>query len=134
MPFTIVRIFLFDVVLIEGTEKHSGQPLKTLYVGETEPPAFKLGKFYSKSEALDKYDNFKFVMDSIYSDYTIVAQIKNINGFKISREFKKFEVQADMVFIDAELLFVHMLERNTYLALPMGTFKIEYPRFLGGCY
>ncbi len=114
-----VRIFLFDMVLVEGTEKHSGLSVKTLYVGEIKVPVVKFGKFYLKSETDEKYENFKFVMDSIYSDYTIIWQKENINGLSISHELKKCEAQADMVFIDAELLFVRMLERERYLAVPL---------------
>ncbi len=113
-----VRIFLFDVVLIEGTEKHSGQSLKTLYVGETKVPSFRWGKFYSKSEAIDRYDNFKFHIDNIYKDYNILLRNKNISGLRICRELSKYEGQADMVLIDTELLFVHMLEKERYLAIP----------------
>jgi len=112
------RIFLFNVALIEGTEKHSGQPVKTLYVGETKLPAFRLGKCYSKSEAVEKYANFQFVMDSIYSDYTIIAQEKNVNGLNINRVLSRYEGQADMIFINAELLFTQRLDRSQYLAIP----------------
>ena len=123
-----IRIFLFDVILIEGKEKHSGLSIKTIYIGESEAPTFKLGKFYFNSEALDKNDNFKFFMDSIYSDYTILAQTKNINGLSISQELKKCEAQADMVFIDTELLFIYLLERERYLALPQGvSFRLMIP-------
>lgn len=113
-----VRIFLLDMALVEGTEKNSGQPVKTLYVGATKPPVFGLGRFYSKSEAIEKYANFQFVMDSIYSDYAIIAQTKNVNGLIINRWLRKYEGQADMVFINAELLFAQKLDRFQYLALP----------------
>ena len=113
-----MRIFLFDIALVEGTEKQSGQSVKTLYVGATKPPTFGLGRFYLKSEAIEKYANFQFVMDSIYSDYAIIVQTKIVNGFNISRELRKYEGQADLIFIDAELLFTQKLYRFQYLALP----------------
>ena len=113
-----MRIFLFDVALVEGREKHSGHPVKTLYVGETKKPDFGPGKFYSKSEAAEKYANFQFFMNNIYSDYAIVAQSKNVNGLSINRRLRKHEAQADMVFIDTELLLSRMLDRCRYLAIP----------------
>jgi hypothetical protein len=112
------RIILLDMVLIEGTEKHSGQSVKTLYVGATKPPAFGLGRFYSKSEAIEKYANFQFVMNSIYADYAIVAQTKNVNGLNFKRGLRKYEGQADIVYINAELLFAQRLDRFQYLAIP----------------
>ena len=113
-----VRIFMFDMVLVEGAEKQSGQPVKTLYVGETKTPTFGLGRLYSKSEAIEKYANFQFIMDSIYADFAIIAHIKNVNGLNINRGLRKLEGQADMVFINAELLFVRRLERSEHLAIP----------------
>ena len=112
-----VRIFLFDMVLVEGKEKHSGRPVKTLFVGETKKPAFGPGKFYLKSEAAEKYANFQFIINNIYSDYSIIAQ-KNVNGLSINRWLRKHETQADMVFIDAELFFARRLDRFQYLAIP----------------
>lgn len=112
------RIFLFDSVLVEGIEKHSGHLVRTLYVGATEPPAPGLGKLYSKTEAVEKFANFMDIMSTIYSNYEIILREKNINGFKIIRRLKKYEKKADMVFIDMELLFVLGLRRSSYLAIP----------------
>jgi hypothetical protein len=113
-----VRIFLFDLALVEGIEKHSGHPVVTLYVGETKPPTFRLGKFYSKSEAAEKYANFRFIMESIYFQYTIIGQIENVNGLNINRVLSKYEKQADVVFIDTEFLFAKKLNRSHYLTIP----------------
>jgi hypothetical protein len=113
-----LRIFLLDMALVEGAEKHSGQIVKTLYVGATKPPAFGLGQFYSKSEAFEKYANFQFVMDTIYSDYTIIALTRNVNGLNIIRGLRRYEEQADLIFIDAELLITQRLDRFQYLAIP----------------
>ncbi len=122
------RIFLFDVILIEGHEKHSGLPVKTLYIGESDVPTAKFGKFYFNSEAYDKYDTFKFFIDTIYSDYSIISQTKNINGFEINREIKQYEKLADMIFIDTEILFLYLLDKKKYLTLPQGIcFKLNIP-------
>ncbi len=113
-----LRIFLFDVVLIEGKEKYSGRRIKTLYIGETKPFSNKWGKLYTKFEAMLKVSTFQFIMDSIYSEYTKVSRAKNISGLDIHRVSQKYESQADMVFIDTESLFALPLKRSHYIVIP----------------
>lgn len=112
------RIFMFELTLIEGIEKHSGQPVKTLYLGEIWPSGFTPGKLYLKDESLERYANFKFIVDSVYSDYRIITNVKNVFGLHINRELNKYMGRTDLIFIDTEILFAHGLDKSQCLVIP----------------
>jgi hypothetical protein len=114
-----VRIFEVNESVIVGKEKYSGQPIRLLYLGETEEaPALRLGKIYSKSEAAGKYSNYQFVLDSIYSDYDIVAQEKNVSAFNIRKRIKRRGKEVDLVVADVESFFLRDIKESPFLVLP----------------
>ena len=113
-----IRIFFVDVSVIVGKEKVSGETIRTLYIGEPEKPRRSFGKFYSDSEAVEKHDNYLSLMESIYSNYQVVIQKKNVGSFQVNRWIRKFENQVDLIFIDVELLFSHLIDKSKYISLP----------------
>jgi len=114
-----VRVFWADIIIVSGIEKYSGERIKTLYVGEAVIPNATLGKFYSKSEAIEKYSNYQFVMHSIYSEFTIIKQEKNINLIWLNKILKKYEQDVNIIFTDIELFFSLFLNKKQYISVPL---------------
>lgn len=112
------RIFQFTASVISGLERHSGQPLRILYIGETEVPGAKFGRLYPRSEALEKHSNYRFIMDSAYSEYSIVAPQCQVSGIAINKIVNAYKYSVDLIFIDAELLFTFAITGSDYLAIP----------------
>ena len=114
-----LRIFKVNVSTIIGREKHSGLPLKTIYFGETEEECpIQIGKIYSRPELARKCSDYGFAMNSIYSDFEIIEQEKNVNAFNIERRIKKYEKYADLIITHVEPFFSPSIKKSPYLIIP----------------
>jgi hypothetical protein len=114
-----LRIFKINESIITGKEKYSGAAIKVLYLGETEKSrSLRLGKIYSKAEASGKYLNYQFILDTIYSDYEIVRQKKNISALNIQKRILRREKEVDLVITDVESCFFPYIKAFPYLVLP----------------
>lgn len=114
-----LRIFKINESIITGKEKYSGAAIKVLYLGETEDsPFLQLGKIYSRGEAAGKYLNYQFVLDSIYSDYEIVTQKKNVSALNIQKRILRRGKEVDLIIADVESCFFPDIKAAPYLVLP----------------
>ena len=92
------RLYEVDAAVISGSERHSGEPIRTFYMGH--------------------YDNYAFILNELYSDYEVEEKFTGLNSLGTKRWLQSYHDKVDMLFADVELLFCRMLPRSQFLGIP----------------
>ncbi len=93
-----IRFYKIDVSIIMGSEKHTDEPMKTLYIGG--------------------YDNYSFIIGEMYSSFEVKTKYKKINSLRVRSLVDKYKNTVDIIFTDVELLYCKTLPRAEFIRVP----------------
>lgn len=96
--FRNARLYKVSAAIVSGKEKHSGQPVKALYVGN--------------------FNNFAFVFGRICSEFGVIEEHRNINPLGIRSWVKRYKGTVDLVVADVELLLCKTLPWMEFIQIP----------------
>lgn len=93
-----VRLYKGDAVVVEGTERVTGHPLRAFYFGH--------------------YDNYAFILGRMCSDFQVVDKHPGINSIHVRKWLEKYSQSVSLLCVDVELLYCHLLRSGVFLRIP----------------
>jgi hypothetical protein len=118
-----VRCTAWDIALLTGREKYSGEPLKILYCGQLEPEPASLRKLYRPGELDQKIANVKLYKKLLFSGCEEAYLARHIGLLGLKSEIDKRADEADMIIVDAELLISRVFPEEDYLSVPQWVYQ-----------
>ena len=73
---------------------------------------------YSKPEFACRYAAYQFLTDTLYSEFEITNQEKNISVFKIERTIKEHERDVDLIISENNPFLSSVIKKQPYLIIP----------------
>jgi len=84
--------------MLRGREKESGEDINVFYMGNRE--------------------NLGFILNRLFSEYEEQDCVKNIPAITLRNLVKKYAPNADLLFIDVELLYCRMISKAGFISIP----------------
>jgi hypothetical protein len=113
-----VRCTAWDIALLSGREKHSGEPLKALFCGQLDPPEMSIRKLYRGGEREEKVLNAQFLSSLMFAGFETSYVARNVGPLALKRKVEQLAADADIVAVDAELFVSRRFEADRYLSVP----------------